>query len=202
AHLTGVLLRLNPDGSIPSDNPFADIRNTLQAPMLSGAGTAGTGSFTLFLNQAMDTFTVHVSLQGLAAPSLTGQVRLGGADGPVLFTLPTFPQDATTGEFTTTLTAANFIPEPPNGINNFADAVNAVLSGRANFTIFTNQSPAGEISGQIVQMDPQITTNLHKVFAYGIRNSFGFDFDPLTGKLWLEENGDQSFDKISVVTPG
>src|SRR5262249_5391067 len=47
-----------------------------------------------------------------------------------------------------------------------------------------------------------IVTNLHKVFAYGIRNTFGYDWDPLTGRLWLEENGDQSFDKISIVDPG
>src|SRR5262249_9404176 len=47
-----------------------------------------------------------------------------------------------------------------------------------------------------------ITTNLHKVYAYGIRNTFGFDFDPVTGKLWLEENGNQSFDRISIVDPG
>jgi uncharacterized protein (TIGR03118 family) len=201
AHLTGVILRLNPDGSIPTDNPFVDIRNTLQAPVLSSGSTSGTGSFTLFLNQALDTFTVHVSFSGLPAPALTGQVRLGGADGPVIFTLPSFPQGATSGEFQTTLTAANFVAEPPNGISTLADAVNAVLSGKTNFTIYTNQSPVG-ISGQIGQLDPEITTNLHKIFAYGIRNSFGFTFDPLTGKLWLEENGDQSFDKISIINAG
>lgn len=202
AHLTGVLLRLNPDGSIPDDNPFVDIRNTLQAPVLSGTGTAGTGSFTLFLNQAMDTFTVHVNFSGLPAGALTGQVRLGGADGPVIFTLPSFPQGATSGEFTATLTAANFIAEPPNGIKSLSDAVQAVLNGQANFTIYTNQSPVGEISGTIAQLDPEITINLHKIFAYGIRNTFGFTFDPLTGKLWMEENGDLSFDKISIVTAG
>jgi aldose sugar dehydrogenase len=27
------------------------------------------------------------------------------------------------------------------------------------------------------------------VYAYGIRNSYGMDFDPLTGKLWDSENG-------------
>src|SRR5262249_54817541 len=55
AHLTGVLLRLNPDGSIPNDNPFVDIRTTLQAPRLSGAVASATGAVTAFLNQAMGT---------------------------------------------------------------------------------------------------------------------------------------------------
>lgn len=44
--------------------------------------------------------------------------------------------------------------------------------------------------------------NIKKVFAYGIRNSFGMDFDPLSGALWTEENGDDAFDEINRVTPG
>jgi len=38
-------------------------------------------------------------------------------------------------------------------------------------------------------------------YAYGIRNSFGMDFDPLTGILWDTENG-ASKDEINVVEPG
>src|SRR5262249_55266311 len=41
AHLTVVLLRLNPDGSIPDDNPFVDISASFQAPRSSGPDTAG-----------------------------------------------------------------------------------------------------------------------------------------------------------------
>ena len=48
----------------------------------------------------------------------------------------------------------------------------------------------------------QVSTNLRKVFAYGIRNSFGMDFDPLSGTLWTQENGDDAFDEINRVTPG
>src|SRR5215213_7944262 len=44
--------------------------------------------------------------------------------------------------------------------------------------------------------------NIKKVFAYGIRNSFGMDFDPLSGALWTQENGDDAFDEINRVTPG
>ena len=28
-----------------------------------------------------------------------------------------------------------------------------------------------------------------RIYAYGIRNSFGMAFDPLTGRLWETENG-------------
>ena len=44
--------------------------------------------------------------------------------------------------------------------------------------------------------------NLQKVFAYGIRNAFGFDFDPVTGALWDEQNGDDSFTEINRVERG
>ena len=50
-------------------------------------------------------------------------------------------------------------------------------------------------------IDP-ISSNIRKIFAYGIRNSFGMDFDPLSGALWTQENGDDAFDEINRVTPG
>jgi aldose sugar dehydrogenase len=42
----------------------------------------------------------------------------------------------------------------------------------------------------------------NKFYAYGIRNSFGMDFDPLTGKLWDTENGPNYGDEINLVEPG
>jgi glucose/arabinose dehydrogenase len=39
-------------------------------------------------------------------------------------------------------------------------------------------------------------------YAYGIRNSFGMDFDPVTGKLWDTENGPATGDEINLVEPG
>jgi len=44
--------------------------------------------------------------------------------------------------------------------------------------------------------------NLAKYYAYGIRNSFGMAFDPLTGKLWDSENGPNNYDEINPVEPG
>jgi len=43
---------------------------------------------------------------------------------------------------------------------------------------------------------------LDKYYAYGIRNSFGIDFDPVTGKLWDTENGPSFGDEINLVEPG
>jgi glucose/arabinose dehydrogenase len=43
---------------------------------------------------------------------------------------------------------------------------------------------------------------LAKYYAYGIRNSFGLAFDPLTGDLWDTENGPDAYDEINLVSPG
>jgi len=43
---------------------------------------------------------------------------------------------------------------------------------------------------------------LNYYYAYGIRNSFGMDFDPVTGKLWDTENGPHYGDEINLVEPG
>jgi aldose sugar dehydrogenase len=39
-------------------------------------------------------------------------------------------------------------------------------------------------------------------YAYGIRNSFGIDFDPVSGNLWDTENGGANYDEINLVQPG
>ncbi|MGD1837041.1 MAG: PQQ-dependent sugar dehydrogenase [Nitrososphaeraceae archaeon] len=43
---------------------------------------------------------------------------------------------------------------------------------------------------------------LDKYYAYGVKNSFGFDFDPVTGKMWNTENGPTFGDEINLVEPG
>jgi aldose sugar dehydrogenase len=48
----------------------------------------------------------------------------------------------------------------------------------------------------------QVGANVQKIYAYGLRNSFGMAFDPLSGDLWEQENGDDSFSEINRVEPG
>jgi glucose/arabinose dehydrogenase len=43
---------------------------------------------------------------------------------------------------------------------------------------------------------------MSRYYAYGIRNSFGIDFDPLTGNLWETENGEENYDELNMVKPG
>ena len=48
----------------------------------------------------------------------------------------------------------------------------------------------------------EVGANYQKIYAYGLRNSFGMAFDPYSGNLWEQENGDDSFSEINRVEPG
>jgi glucose/arabinose dehydrogenase len=63
-----------------------------------------------------------------------------------------------------------------------------------------NPADGSPSSGNPLSSEP--ADPLSKYYAYGIRNSFGIDFDPVTGKLWDAENGEDVFDEINLVEPG
>jgi aldose sugar dehydrogenase len=48
----------------------------------------------------------------------------------------------------------------------------------------------------------EVGANIQKIFAYGLRNSFGMAFDPVSGALWEQENGDDSFSEVNRADPG
>ncbi|MEX2260973.1 MAG: PQQ-dependent sugar dehydrogenase [Bryobacteraceae bacterium] len=52
------------------------------------------------------------------------------------------------------------------------------------------------------QKGGEVGANIQRIFAYGIRNSFGMAFDPISGDLWEQENGDDSFSELNRVEPG
>jgi aldose sugar dehydrogenase len=51
-------------------------------------------------------------------------------------------------------------------------------------------------------MAGEVGANIQRLFAYGVRNSFGLAFDPRSGDLWEQENGDDSFSELNRVEPG
>jgi glucose/arabinose dehydrogenase len=77
---------------------------------------------------------------------------------------------------------------------NFDDGVAA--DGRSGILRITQEGRAvgGGILGHSMP--------LRLYYAYGIRNSFGLAFDPITGFLWDTENGPQFGDEINLVHPG
>ncbi|HVF26458.1 MAG TPA: PQQ-dependent sugar dehydrogenase [Anaerolineales bacterium] len=51
-------------------------------------------------------------------------------------------------------------------------------------------------------MGGEVGENIQKIFSYGHRNGFGMAVDPVSGNVWLQENGDDTFSEINRVTPG
>ncbi|HEX6230491.1 MAG TPA: PQQ-dependent sugar dehydrogenase [Actinomycetota bacterium] len=70
-----------------------------------------------------------------------------------------------------------------------------------------SQDLSDEDRGKIIRIEPdggipQTNPFGDRVFAYGIRNSFGFAFDPETGRLWETENGPACNDEVNRVRRG
>jgi len=51
-------------------------------------------------------------------------------------------------------------------------------------------------------MGGEVGANIQKIFSYGHRNGFGMAFDPDSGDLWMQENGDDTFTEINRIEPG
>jgi glucose/arabinose dehydrogenase len=227
AHLTGSILRLNPDGTTPADNPFTGIGHVFVA-RLDGAqetppvSTTARGYAAFFLNQEETElrFTATVAgidftgmqtsdpLDDLTAAHIHAPGSRGERAGVVwgFFGLPfndTNPEDTVVTPFATGvggMVTTKWDLAEGNGTT-LTDQLPNIIAGQSYINFHTRRAPGGEVRGQIEE-NPQVTTNIHKVFSYGLRNSFGFDFDPKSGNLWLEQNGDDTFTELDRVERG
>ncbi len=124
----------------------------------------------------------------------------------LLLSIPSFPDPAHIGgiidigpDNNLYFTIGNFqhtIPEEPykTKTQNFEDG--EAVDGRAGILRITQEGkPVG--SGILGNEYP-----LNLYYAYGVKNSFGIDFDPVTGKLWFTENGPRYGDEINLAEPG
>jgi glucose/arabinose dehydrogenase len=227
AHLTGSILRLNPDGSTPADNPFTGIGHVFVARLEGGqenppnASTA-RGYAAFFLNQEQTELRFFVAVAGLdftgtqtADPSdnlLAAHIHAPaprGTNAGVRFGFfgqpfnDTNPNDVVVTPFASGVGGTIFSKWDRDEGNNttLTAQLPNILAGLSYINFHTTRLPGGEIRGQIEE-NPQVTANIHKVFSHGHRNSFGFDFDPRSGNLWLEENGDDTFTELNLVEPG
>jgi glucose/arabinose dehydrogenase len=73
------------------------------------------------------------------------------------------------------------------------------------------QDTTKNLRGKILRLNPDGSTpgtnpmiggRRSRIFAYGIRNSFGFTFDPESRRLWETENGPSCNDEINLVRRG
>ena len=228
AHLTGSILRLNPDGSTPADNPFTGIGHVFVA-RLEGAqenppnASTARGYAAFFLNQEGTALRFFVAVAGLdftgtqtaddpsddllaahihapAPRGMNASVRFGFFGQPFN---DTNPNDVVVTPFASGVGGTVFSKWDRDEGNNttLTAQLPNILAGLSYINFHTRRLPGGEIRGQIEE-NPQVTANIHKVFSYGFRNSFGFDFDPRSGKLWLEQNGDDTFTELGLIEPG
>jgi glucose/arabinose dehydrogenase len=227
AHLTGSILRLNPDGTTPTDNPFTGIGHVFVA-RLDGSqenppnASTAKGYAAFFLNQEGTALRFIVTVTGLdftgtqtadpgddllnahihapAPRGMNASVRFGFFGQPFN---DTNPNDVVVTPFASGVGGTVFSKWDRDEGNNttLTAQLSNILAGLSYINFHTRRVPGGEIRGQIEE-NPQVTANLHKVFSYGLRNSFGFDFDPMSGNLWLEQNGDDTFTELNLVEPG
>src|SRR5918995_1109194 len=124
----------------------------------------------------------------------------------LLLSIPSFPDPAHIGgiidigpDNNLYVTVGNFQHTIPSEVyrtktQNYEDG--EAVDGRAGVLRITQDGkPVGEgILGN------EYPLNLY--YAYGVKNSFGIDFDPVTEKLWLTENGPKFGDEINLAEPG
>ena len=70
-----------------------------------------------------------------------------------------------------------------------------------------SQDRSGNLRGKILRVNPDGSipaTNPFgtRIWAYGIRNSIGFAFDPRNGRLWESENGPSCNDEVNRIVKG
>ncbi len=68
------------------------------------------------------------------------------------------------------------------------------------------QDRKSNLQGKILRLDRDGTAAVgnpyRRIWSFGHRNSFGFTFDPRTGRLWETENGPQCNDEINLIVRG
>lgn len=74
---------------------------------------------------------------------------------------------------------------------------NPYVDGKGGILALDHEGKATFTNGILGSDEP-----LNKYYAYGIRNGFGLDFDPVSGNLWDTENGPEYGDEINLVQPG
>ncbi len=100
------------------------------------------------------------------------------------------------------LTATN------NTLQNYPQGKNQSISLPNNSSVIIRMDPS--IESLVPSHNPFYPYNPNNTklnlaeyyYAYGIRNSFGIDIDPLTGILWNTENGEDNYDEINLVQSG
>ena len=142
----------------------------------SGSATGG-GSAAKLVNPKL-----LLDLPAVPGPRHNGGAIVIGPDNNLY--IPIGDTDKITGGTTQTQNNDELPPDGSGGILRVTQDGEPVVDPKTGSYIIGNDYP------------------LNLYFAYGIRNSFGIGFDPVTGNLWDSENGPGYGDEINLVYPG
>ena len=94
-------------------------------------------------------------------------------------------------------------PTPPTADDQFGGPApdNAHLSGAILRLNADGTTPSDNPFFGVAGGD-EASANIRRLFAYGLRNTFGIDFDPVSGNLWDQQNADDAFDELNLVERG
>ncbi len=91
-------------------------------------------------------------------------------------------------------------------LQNVADGPDATDMGLTGVVLRLNDDGSTPDDNPFVaagaKVGGKVGKNLAKIWAYGIRNSFGLAIHPDTGALWETENGDDSWDEVNILPAG
>jgi glucose/arabinose dehydrogenase/plastocyanin len=91
-------------------------------------------------------------------------------------------------------------------LQNVADGAEATDADLAGVVLRLNDDGSTPDDNPFVavgeEVGGEVGENLAKIWAYGVRNSFGLAVHPDTGALWQTENGDDSWDEVNILPAG
>jgi hypothetical protein len=145
-----VLTAAHPTGEIrgqigPTPMSFLLSPADVAPPVVSAA----TGSCTIAFGAMQDKFLVLMTHTVVGANLIEIHTQLPTFNGPRIFNVAAFA-GAATSPVNATIPSSALFPATGDAINTFADAVDAMLTGRTYIVVGSPGFPAGEIRGQIV----------------------------------------------------
>ena len=152
--------------------------------------TTSVATATVDISTNWDQMQISLDIQNLSSAA-NMYIRYGeaGTTGPILFDLGSFANQKLV-----TFTSQNLLVSPQNNINNFIDAMNAVISGNTYISIDTVENPLGHIRGQIgaVYLKAELDA----------RNEINISNSSASGQIFFQTNGMQDRIYTRIVSSG
>lgn len=140
----------HPGGEIRGQiGPAQMVANLSGGAVVPANTSTATGTAVLVLNGPQSAVAVQMTDTVSSPTALLIHADIATSNGPIIFDLGS-AAGSLVSPLSATLTASNLVAQPLKGVNTFADAVDALLSGVTYVDVDSTGSPSGEIRGQIL----------------------------------------------------